>query len=267
MFSTLYNYFYPTNNYYGWKRGKKWENALNDQEFSILFSYYNSYSDIKYIDLRNRCPKVYNQGELGSCTANALAFGYEYTELIEKKNNEFIPSRLFIYYNEREIENSVKIDSGAELFDGIYTLKYTGVCPETKWEYNISKFTEKPPKECYEEAKQNKIDKYYAITQHLEQIKSALIKGFPVVFGFVVYSSFESKEVAKTGFMTMPTENDTILGGHAVAAVGFDDTKKIIIVRNSWGEEWGDNGYFYMPYEYITNPKLASDFWCITHST
>ena len=107
---------------------------------------------------------------------------------------------------------------------------------------------------------------FYAIKQELKQLKAALIQGYPIVFGFVVYSNFETDKVKSTGIMEMPTEGDIIVGGHAVAVVGFDDKKKYFIVRNSWGTEWGDEGYFYMPYEFILNPRYASDFWCITHS-
>jgi len=85
----------------------------------------------------------------------------------------------------------------------------------------------------------------------------------PFVFGFAVYESFETEEVAKTGVMTMPTEKDNILGGHAVMAVGYDNDREVFIIRNSWGVNWGDQGYFYMPYEYMTNKNLCSDFWVV----
>jgi C1A family cysteine protease len=272
MLDYLYNYFNTSNNneksyYYGWKHGNKWEKCiLKKQLYNIYYKelvYYGNYSNIKYIDLRNRCPPVYDQGKLGSCTANALAFGYEYTELVQKNNNAFMPSRLFIYYNERDIEHSINIDSGAELYDGIFSLFTIGVCPEKEWNYDISKFTIKPDKKCYDDAKNNIINQFYALQQNLEQFKSALILGFPIIFGFKVYNSFESEDVAKTGIMTMPSKDDYIVGGHAVAAVGFDDSKKHFIVRNSWGDSWGDKGYFYMPYEYILNKDLSSDFWYI----
>jgi C1A family cysteine protease len=138
------------------------------------------------------------------------------------------------------------------------------VCSETDWPYNIDKFKDKPTDNCYSFALSHKTIDYRAISQNLDQLKSALIEGFPVVFGFSVYESFESEEVAKTGYMPMPKPNEKILGGHAVAIVGFDNSKKIFIVRNSWGSGWGDKGYFYMPYDFIVNPNMASDFWTIT---
>jgi C1A family cysteine protease len=87
--------------------------------------------------------------------------------------------------------------------------------------------------------------------------------GFPVVFGFTVYESFEGNDVATTGNMPMPASGEKVLGGHAVALVGFNDDRRVFIVRNSWGASWGDQGYFYMPYEFITNPEYASDFWSV----
>lgn len=273
MFDFLENiisYFNKEKYYYGWKKNDKWENIILNNSYNGLLSrefvFYNYYNNIKNIDLRSECPKVYNQGKLGSCTANALAFGYEFTELSQHNKNEFMPSRLFIYYNEREIENTIETDSGASLTDGIKTLKYIGVCPESKWVYDTDKFTVKPNVECYEIAKLHQIDIFYAIKQELKQLKAALIQGYPIVFGFTVYSNFEKNSVKDTGIMEMPTEDDIIIGGHAVAAVGFDDKKNYFIVRNSWGTEWGDDGYFYMPYDFILNPRYASDFWCILHS-
>lgn len=275
---------------FGWRKGNKWINIIKKYNNSIInnnntstqesykhtsndlykkFKAYEFFSNIHYIDLRNRCPKVYNQGNLGSCTANALAFGYEYTELMERDNIKElidIPSRLFIYYNERKIEHTIDEDSGAELYDGISTLKDIGVCNESLWKYDINNFKQEPDDICYKDAKNHTIDRFFAIEQRICQLKAALIQGFPVIFGFIVYKSFMTEEVKKTGIMSLPLEDDEIIGGHAVAAVGFDDKNQRFIIRNSWGEKWGDNGYFYMPYQYIINKELASDFWCITHS-
>ena len=273
MFSFLENitsYLTKPKYYYGWKKNDKWENIILNNSYNELLSrcfvYYSYYNNIKIIDLRDKCPDIYDQGELGSCTANALAFGYEYTELVQHNKKEFMPSRLFIYYNERDIENTISTDSGASLADGIKTLKNIGVCSESEWKYDISTFTTKPNSECYDAAKSHQINAFYAVKQELTQLKATLIQGFPIVFGFVVYSNFETNTVKSTGIMEMPTEDDVAIGGHAVAVVGFDDKQQHFIVRNSWGVGWGDNGYFYMPYEFILNPNYASDFWCITHS-
>ena len=213
-------------------------------------------------DLRAQCPPVYDQGNLGSCTANAIGAAIEF-EHLKQFNKDLMPSRLFIYYNERTIEGTVNSDSGAMIRDGIKSVNKFGVCPETEWPYIISKFKKKPPVKCYQDALKDKVVSYFSI-QNLNDMKLCLASGFPFVFGFSVYESFESQTVAKTGVVPMPSKNESFLGGHAVMAVGYDDSKQVFIVRNSWGEGWGDKGYFYMPYAYLTNPKLAADFWEIT---
>jgi C1A family cysteine protease len=214
------------------------------------------------VDLRAQCPPVYDQGQLGSCTANALAAAYEF-EKMRQKQPYFMPSRLFIYYNERVIENTVKSDSGAQIRDGIKTIASQGVCPETMWAYVESKFATKPSCKCYKTAKKNEVQQYLAINHSLDDIKQCLAQGFPVVFGFTVYESFMSDAVAKTGIMPMPNLNETPEGGHAIMSAGYDDSKKALIIRNSWGTDWGLQGYFYMPFDYITTPNLASDFWTV----
>ncbi|HLK30381.1 MAG TPA: C1 family peptidase [Puia sp.] len=215
------------------------------------------------IDLRSQCPAVYDQGQLGSCTANALAGAYEFDRIKEKKK-DFMPSRLFIYYNERVIEHSVSSDSGAQIRDGIKTLNKQGVCPESEWPYNIAQFAVKPTAKCYSDAKKNEIQSYQRLDNtNLMLLKSCVSEGFPFVFGFTVYESFMSAAVAKTGKMPMPEAGEKVEGGHAVMAVGYDDTKSVMIVRNSWGTGWGAKGYFYMPYAYITSANLCDDFWTI----
>ena len=134
---------------------------------------------------------------------------------------------------------------------------------EKSWPYVISKFTNKPTDSCYKEATGNKAVKYQRLMRTLYDFKSCLASGFPFVGGFSVYESFESNEVAQTGKMPMPTANEQLLGGHAVMFVGYDDSINCWIVRNSWGNKWGDKGYFYMPYEYLLNRNLSDDFWVI----
>ncbi len=186
-------------------------------------------------DLRSGCPPVYDQGQLGSCTANSLAGAYEFDRIKEKKK-DFMPSRLFIYYNERVIEHTTSSDSGAQIRDGIKTLNKQGVCPEKEWPYDISKFADKPTAKCYTDAKQNEISSYQRLDNtNLTLLKSCISEGFPFVFGFTVYESFMSAAVAKTGNVPMPKPNETVEGGHAVMAVGYNDAKSVMIVRNSWG--------------------------------
>lgn len=215
------------------------------------------------VDLRSKCPPVYNQGPLGSCTANALGGAFEFSRK-KQRLKDFMPSRLFLYYNERVMINTVNSDSGAYIRDGIKSLNTTGICPEKEWPYDINKFTEKPPKKCYDDALKSTVKSYQRLNNtNLPQLKSCLSQGYPFVFGFTVYESFESQTVARTGMMPMPAPSEKVIGGHAVMAVGYDDKKQVAIVRNSWGTGWGVKGYFYMPYGYITSNNLCDDFWTI----
>lgn len=242
---------------YGWKRD------LPDRR--DLYHTFNSECRMeRRVDLRLNCPDIYNQGHLGSCTANAIAAVYQFDQIRQGEgNNAFVPSRLFIYYNEREREGNIETDSGAEIRDGIKSIHRLGVCPETNWSYDIKQFATKPPDNCYELAKQHVSVSYRRVPQNLKHIKICLSKGFPIIFGFTVFESFELREIEETGIMTMPKRDEKPLGGHAVMAVGYDDRHQWVIVRNSWGSEWGDSGYFYMPYRYICDQGLCSDFWTV----
>jgi C1A family cysteine protease len=205
---------------------------------------------------------VYDQGQLGSCTGNAIAAAYEF-DLLKQKKTDFAPSRLFIYYNERVMEETVKYDAGAQIRDGIKSISKQGVCDEKAWPYIITKFARKPTKACYTAALKHTAMKYQAVKQTETDMKTCLAAGYPIVLGFTVYESFETAEVAKTGVVPMPGKKDQVLGGHAVMVVGYDDASKRFIVRNSWGVHWGLAGYFTIPYAYLTNPSLAADLWVV----
>lgn len=214
-----------------------------------------------HVDLRPLCPPVYDQGNLGACTGNALAGLFEFLQGARHAPT-FVPSRLFIYYGERAIERDVRLDNGASIRDGMTLLAKKGVCPETSWPYDVAKFAVTPPSSAYGEAAHHKIGLYQRLNSpDVVALKSSLAAGFPFVFGFTVYKAFESEAVAKTGIVPMPNPSDPILGGHAVMAVGYDDATHALIVRNSWGPDWGQAGYFMMPYAYATSLSLASDFW------
>lgn len=227
------------------------------------------------VDLRAEMPKVYDQGQIGSCTANAIAAAIEF-DLMKQQLPNFMPSRLFIYYNERDMEHSVHSDSGAQIRDGVKSVNKLGVCDEIEWPYDpvaanpdtnlfpaSSRAGHKPGQLCYITALQNIVMNYQAVTRTIAHFKACLAAGFPFVFGFTVYSSFESSEVAKTGILAMPSKNEQVVGGHAVLAVGYDNAKQVFIIRNSWGEKWGQAGYFLMPYDYLLSSKLSSDFWTL----
>ena len=216
------------------------------------------------VDLRPQCPPVYDQGQLGSCTSNAIAGAVEFDLIKEQQKRIFVPSRLFLYYNERVIEGTQDTDSGAEIRDGIKSVASQGDCPEDLWPYDITKFAVKPPAQCYQSAKQYEAVKYQRLQQDLNQLKGCLASGYPFVFGFTVYSSFESQQVATTGHASMPQPGEEVVGGHAVVAIGFDDSQQWFLVRNSWGTSWGVKGYFTMPYTYLLDQNLSSDFWTIS---
>jgi C1A family cysteine protease len=224
----------------------------------------------KSADLRPGCPPVYDQGQVGSCTANSIAGAFEFTQK-KQMLADFMPSRLFIYYNERLMEHTTDQDAGAQIRDGIKSVVKQGVPPESEWPYSedMSIVTKKPNAQAYNDALQHKVVSYHRISARtsdamLNLMKSCLADGYPFCFGFTVYSAFEGAEVANTGILKMPNlKKEDIVGGHAVLAVGYDDKKKSMLVRNSWGNKWGQKGYFWMPYAYISSKELSSDFWTV----
>jgi C1A family cysteine protease len=197
----------------------------------------------KKVDLCQDCSKIEDQGKLGSCTAQALAGNLEFLD--KKTDSRYIDvSRLFIYYNERLLMDTVDYDSGASLRIGIKTLKNDGACAETLWPYQIQRFDDAPPEKCYSEAKGHKITSYHRING-LREMLVCLAEGYPFVFGFTVYESFESPKVASTGEVSMPKKDERSIGGHAVMAAGYDQSRQRFLVRNSWGEKWGKKGLFW----------------------
>ena len=213
------------------------------------------------VDLRATCSGVENQGQLGSCTANALAGNLEFLEKQAGKPATDL-SRLFIYYNERALEGTVNEDSGAMIRDGIKTLAQKGVCAEKNWPYVVTKFSVKPSASCYKQGMNHQITSYHRVVS-VQEMRMCLAEGYPFVFGFTVYESFESAAVAKTGVLNLPKPKEKVLGGHAVLAVGYNDTAKRFLIRNSWGTDWGMQGYFTIPYDYLGNRNLSDDFWTI----
>ena len=213
------------------------------------------------VDMRSKCPPVYDQGQLGSCTANSIGGAYAF-ECLKQALKLEMPARLFIYYNERSLEGTISQDAGAVIRDGLKVVNTLGVPAESLCPYDIAKFTHKPSAAAFKAGLKNLVSQYLALDNtNLVALKTCLAAGFPFVFGFTVYSSFESEAVAASGIVPMPSKKEAVLGGHAVMCVGYDDTKQVFIVRNSWGSGWGQAGYFTIPYAYLTNKNLASDFW------
>ncbi len=246
------------------KRKYGWQPDLPDQRDYIYAAPPPVLSKLPTkVDLRPFCPPVLDQGQLGSCTANAIANAHRFDQMKQKAASNFPPSRLFIYYNERAMEGSINSDSGAQIRDGIKSIAKLGVCPESEWPYEIARFTRKPSERVFKDALKHQSLAYQRVLQTLSQMKGCLAAGYPFVFGFTVYESFESDAVARTGKVPLPGPKEKILGGHAVLAVGYNDTRQAVIVMNSWSDKWGDKGFFYLPYTYIGDRNLADDFWTI----
>ncbi|SHI12215.1 Papain family cysteine protease [Sporobacter termitidis DSM 10068] len=217
----------------------------------------------RLVDLRSRCPAVFDQGTLGSCTANAGA-----SARMMLAGTPVALSRMFLYYQERALRGNVREDSGAQMRDICKALKRDGICEERFAPYDIDKFKERPSAEAYINARKYTIASYATFdgdtADDIDQIRQYLAtKKLPVMIGMDIYESFESRFVARTGSVPMPdVEKEALLGGHAALIVGYNDVRKVLIVRNSWGVRWGAGGYFYLPYEYVES-KLAYDSWTI----
>ena len=208
------------------------------------------------VDLQPQCPPVYDQGQLGSCTANAIAGAYAYERM--KAGEPFLtPSRLFIYWNERAYEGDTADDTGAFGGDGIISLESLGVPDESLWPYDELQFNVQPPTAAFTAALPNKVLSRQIVTT-LDDIKGALADNHLVVFGISIYESFESDAVAETGIVPDPQPTEGFLGGHEMAAVGFSDERQAFKVRNSWGASWGLSGYCWMSYNFMI--AAGSDF-------
>lgn len=216
------------------------------------------------IDLSGACPPVMHQGEIGSCTAHAIAAAHLYDQMRQGAVDPFLPSRLFVYYAERDMEGTTKEDCGAMIRTGFKVLVKLGAPREELWPYDQAKFAKRPPVRAYRNALSNQALVYARVPQTLRAIKTCLARTTPVVFGFAVYESFESDVVARSGDAPMPEPGESSLGGHAVLAVGYDDATERVLCMNSWGTDWGRAGFFTLPYAYVADRNLADDFWALS---
>lgn len=220
------------------------------------------------VDLRLLCPPVYDQRQIGSCTANGSAALFQFVSMKEGLTRHLgaaMPSRRFIYHKEMMYEGDCNGDNGAQVRTGLKVLATVGVCSEADYPYsdNVQDYIKPIPNAIFAKAWWNKAITYLALDQDLTQMKTCLAAGYPFVFGFTVYDSFESQAVANTGAVPMPKPNESVLGGHCVVAVGYDDSNSRFIIRNSWSDSWGMAGYCTMPYQYLTNADLSDDFWTL----
>ena len=219
------------------------------------------------VDLRSGMPPVWDQGEIGSCTAHALAAAYAFDQAKEHQT-VFDPSRLFLYWLERREEGTISNDAGAMIADGVNALRSTGICKSDLWPYLEDQFAETPNQNAFLNATLHKAIDAGGVCQTANSIRAALAQGYPVACGINVYTDFEDDHTAHTGAVTLPSPSqradpNECLGGHAILLCGYEHSQQMFLFRNSWGQDWGISGYGFIPYEYITDPGLCSDLWCI----
>lgn len=223
------------------------------------------------VDLRPWLTAVENQGDTMSCVANAVAGAYEYLAKMHTGNDVDV-SRLFVYYNARrlEVEADTPIeDDGACIRSAIESLKLYGACAEVTYPFDEKRVNEVPPPPVYAEAAQFLVEDMRLVPTELAAWKSCLAQGLPIIFGLNLYQSFERQR--KKGMVPMPSAREAARashGSHAMLAVGYSDPDRVFIVRNSWGADWGDRGYCYIPYDYLLNSEFNDgDSWVIHQLT
>lgn len=212
-------------------------------------------------DLWKYDPGARDQSTLGCCTGEGGRDLMRYLSLVVGHDVEFSP--LDLYRKERVIEHTIAEDSGATVRDCMKVLQKYGVCEESFFPFDVSKFTHKPSPAAVANAATHKITAYRRLNS-LDDVKAAIASGSPVVFGISVYESFESDAVAKTGIVPMPKTHEQLLGGHCMCLFAYDDGPKgkgYVTALNSWGTSWGDHGRCHLPYDYIANKRLCGDLW------
>ncbi len=239
---------------------KRQENDTRDRKLHLRTT---ALSLPRSIDLRPDCPPVFDQVQLGSCTANV---GVAARMMLSDLS---VPlSRLYLYYKERVLEGTVQEDAGATVRSICKALQRYGVCRETLWPYVVEKFAQPPPPAADANAVQYRIASYRSLGSEPAELvalsrRFLVMKRQPILIGVSVYDSFESKQAQKTGVIPLPDpQKEQYLGGNALLIVGYDDAAQVFIIRNSWGAGWGDHGYGYLPYRYILE-AFAFDFWVI----
>lgn len=223
------------------------------------------------VDLRERHTfNVMDQGYIGSCVAHAVGSAIEYAQHTRpndpkvsdflEEDRKFPVSRLFLYYEARRPIDTLEEDSGCYIRDAMRVAYNIGVPRETGWGYREEAFDQEPPARSYKSAPYHKITSYKSVAVNNDEIRLALMMSNPVVFGVSIFESFYDE---RNGMVPMPTYSDEYLGGHSMLIVGYDDRTRRYTVLNSWGNTWGDDGFCYIPYDYIGNRQLGSDYWIL----
>ena len=251
----------PTSNTqgYGWVRDTP---DFRDNFWDIPESYDKS---IDFVDLRKEMGSITNQSVFNCAPVDAVStlYKYKFSKIAESNiSTTFEPSRSFIYYNARQYYNSL-VDNGCSIRNTLKSFSKLGACSEHRFELNSRNINQKPTDDCYKNSKRHRVKTYQRLRQDIDCLKAALQNGEPFIFGCSVMSSFDSKEVSTSGIIPLPEDNDKPIAAHAMVAVGYDSNNRLFIVRNSWGESWGDNGYCYIPYDYILNESVCADFWIV----
>lgn len=215
--------------------------------------------------LRSKLGIPYDQLSMGSCTSNSVCKLYQY------HYPSFNPSRLFLYQQELKIDGNWGEDAGSTVQTAFNALKKFGVPSEESWSYDINNFTKEPEISIYNEALLNRSLSDGIIEQNLNSIKSCLADPLhqnPISLGILLFNSFENHHVMKTGIVPMPDyTKQVLLGGHCILLTGYDDNTRYFEILNSWGENVGDKGYFYIPYDYILNSMFTSDLHTLYRTT
>lgn len=220
------------------------------------------------VDLIHEPWPTWDQLQLNSCTAQVVAGAIQFLQMKEQVHTPFEPSRLFIYWNERALEDKVDRNAPVYMRDAIRSVADFGVCPEEMWPYEESRFAEKPSAACYDFARGHESTKYFSVPQDLGAMRACLAEGYPLTIGLVLYTRFHARDTYVTGDIPVPDpskEKDT--GGHALLLVGYDDSRERFIIRNSEGSRFGPNGSGYgtLPYAYAANPALADSLYTIRY--
>jgi C1A family cysteine protease len=224
--------------------------ALAKQNLPVIFDFRQQYPRFM--------PGILDQGCLGSSTATACSNAIRFV-MRKEKARDLEPSRLYMYWFARFVERlSTDEDTGVSLRHLLASIQTYGICDESLHPYNVNTYKTKPSNSCIRSATANATDfKYLSVNCNLSSMKQCLYAGLPIIFGMDVYESFESD---KLGVVPMPGSSEILLGSHVALIVGYDDGKQHFIVMNSWGTHWGDNGYFYLPYEYL---QYMCDLWTV----